>query len=112
MAQNATNTLVLTKIGPASPSPENRDLRLQFETSPGKLEDFTLPYLELRFECPCASCVDEITGRRTLKKESLKPDVKPRKIEPVGNYGIHVDWSDGHRTGMYHFDKLYQLAQK
>ncbi len=33
------------------------------------------------------------------------------KIEPVGRYGIHIEWSDGHRTGMYHFDRLYELAK-
>ena len=82
-------------------------IRLNFDTG----EQFEIPYLELRFQCPCASCVDEITGKRTLRKESLKPDIKPMKIEPVGLYGIHVEWSDGHRTGMYHFDTLYSLAK-
>lgn len=74
-------------------------------------EEFIVSSLEMRFECPCASCVDEITGRRTLKRETLRPDVRPLKIEPVGRYGIHIDWSDGHRTGMYHFDTLYSIAK-
>jgi len=94
----------LTKIAPANPE----RLVLGFDTG----EEFTLSYLDLRFECPCASCVDEVTGKRTLKRESLRADVKPLKIEPVGRYGIHVEWSDGHRTGMYHFDRLYELVKK
>jgi len=94
----------LTKIAPANPE----RLVLGFDTG----EEFTLSYLDLRFECPCASCVDEITGRRTLKRESLRADVRPLKIEPVGRYGIHIEWSDGHRTGMYHFDRLYELVKK
>ncbi len=93
----------LTKALPSA----NFNILLGFDSG----EEFTLPYIELRFQCPCASCVDEITGKRTLKKESLKPDVKPMKIEPVGRYGIHIEWSDGHRTGMYHFDRLYELAK-
>jgi DUF971 family protein len=94
---------ILTKIAPS----ESKIL-LRFDTG----EEFRIAPLDLRFECPCATCVDEITGRRTLKRETLNPNVKPVKIEPVGRYGIHVEWSDGHRTGMYHFDRLYELSQQ
>ncbi len=93
----------LTKVSPKDSS----RILLGFDTG----ESFTLSYLDLRFQCPCATCVDEMTGKRTLKKETLNPGVKPTKIEPVGRYGIHVEWSDGHRTGMYHFDRLYELAK-
>jgi DUF971 family protein len=94
----------LTKIAPANPE----RIILGFDNG----EEFTVSYLDLRFECPCASCVDEITGKRTLNRATLKADVKPMKIEPVGRYGVHIDWSDGHRTGMYHFDTLYSLASR
>jgi DUF971 family protein len=94
---------VLTKIAPSG-----SDILLQFDTG----EEFKIAPLELRFECPCATCVDEITGKRTLKRETLNPSVKPLKIEPVGRYGIHIKWSDGHSTGMYHFDRLYEMGKK
>ena len=100
----APKNVTLTKITPAP----QLSAALQFDTG----ETFQVPYLELRFQCPCASCVDEITGKRTLRRESLKPDMKPMKIEPVGRYGIHIEWSDGHRTGMYHFQTLYEIAQR
>lgn len=74
-------------------------------------ESFAIPYLDLRFECPCATCVDEITGKRTLKRETLSPLVRPKSVEPVGNYGIKITWSDNHSTGMYHFDRLYHLGR-
>jgi DUF971 family protein len=93
---------ILTKIGPSEAK-----IFLEFENG----ETFKITPLDLRFECPCATCVDEITGKRTLKREQLKPDVKPVKIEPVGRYGIHIEWSDGHRTGMYHFDRLYEIGR-
>lgn len=93
----------LTKITPT----DQHAIALTFDTG----ECMTLPYRELRFQCPCASCVDEMSGKRTLKKESIKPDIKPMKVNPVGKYAIHIEWSDGHRTGMYHFDTLYRLAQ-
>jgi DUF971 family protein len=100
-----TSSHQLTKIT-ASSKPHH--IEMVFENG----KSFTLPYLELRFECPCATCVDEMTGKRTLRKETLKPDVKPMKIQPVGRYGIHVEWSDGHRTGMYHFDNLYRIGEE
>lgn len=96
----------LVRIIPSPQKPHH--VELTFEEG----RTFTLPYLDLRFGCPCATCVDEMTGVRTLRKETLKPDVKPMKIEPVGRYGIHIEWSDGHRTGMYHFDTLFQLANR
>lgn len=94
----------LTKIAP-SPSGQ---IMMQFDTG----EQFEIGSIDLRYACPCANCVDEMTGKRTLRRESLKTDVRPVKIEPVGRYGIHIDWSDGHRTGMYHFDNLYSLAKR
>jgi DUF971 family protein len=93
---------VLTKIAPS-----DAQILMQFDTG----EEFKVSPIDLRFECPCATCVDEITGKRTLKRESLSLSVKPLKIEPVGRYGIVVKWSDGHNTGMYHFDRLYQIAK-
>ena len=94
----------LTKIAPAPHS----QIQLVFDSG----EEFKISGLDLRFDCPCATCVDEMTGKRTLKRESIKPDVKPMKIEPVGRYGIHIAGSDGHSTGMYHFDRLYEFAKK
>ncbi len=96
----------LVKVNPSSLKPNH--LAMAFDDGAA----FEVPYLELRFLCPCASCVDEITGQRTIKKSSIKPDIKPMKVEPVGRYGIHINWSDGHSTGMYHFDRLYELASQ
>jgi len=75
-------------------------------------EKYSIPYLELRFHCPCAGCVDEMTGQRTLKKESLPQDVRVTGASVVGRYAIHLNWSDGHSTGMYGFDRLMELCQK
>ena len=89
-------------------SPVESKIALRFDNN----EEYQIESLDLRFECPCASYVNEITGRRTLQKTKLKPDVHPLKIEPVGLYGIHIRWGDGHSTGMFHFDRLYELAKK
>jgi DUF971 family protein len=101
----------LTRIAPTQAGKQPalaNSIRFEFDTG----EAFELESRQLRFECPCANCVDEMSGKRTLKLESVAVDVKPVKIEPVGRYGIHIEWSDGHRTGMYHFDNLYRMLKR
>lgn len=73
-------------------------------------ESFALPFLDLRFQCPCAACVDEHTGKRILKRENLDPAVRPLSANPVGRYAIQINWSDQHVTGMYHFENLYKIC--
>lgn len=60
----------------------------------------------LRLACPCAACVDEMTGRPLLAPDSVPIDVSPVQVELVGGYAIRVRWSDGHGTGMQTFEWL------
>ncbi len=39
-----------------------------------------------------------------------KENVNITHIEPVGSYGIKPTFSDGHNTGIYSWDYLYDLA--
>lgn len=66
--------------------------------------------VELRRNCPCASCVDEMTGVRTLKREDVPEDTRPKSIDSVGRYAMAFQFSDGHNTGIYSFDLLRKLA--
>ena len=63
----------------------------------------------LRARCPCAGCVDEWSGRRTVGEAQVADDVKPRGMNGVGRYAIQIDWSDGHATGIYSWDYLLKL---
>jgi ATP-binding protein involved in chromosome partitioning len=65
---------------------------------------------ELRLHCPCAQCVDEITGVRRLDPASVPADVWPQEINPVGRYALHFKWSDGHGSGIYTFELLRELS--
>ena len=58
---------------------------------------------------PCATCVDEVTGKRIVGEAALPILVYPTKIEPVGRYAIQIFWSDGHSTGIYTWERLYDL---
>ncbi|MEW5875034.1 MAG: DUF971 domain-containing protein [Candidatus Zixiibacteriota bacterium] len=66
----------------------------------------------LRLACPCAACVEEMTGVRILKAESVPPDVHPLSIHPVGRYAIQIQWSDGHGSGIYTWERLDLLSRQ
>ena len=65
----------------------------------------------LRLACGCARCVDEWTGEGRLDPASVPEDVKPIQIEPVGRYALQIEWSDGHDTGIYTFDRLRESGE-
>jgi ATP-binding protein involved in chromosome partitioning len=65
----------------------------------------------LRAQCPCASCVDEDTGRRIITLEQVDPQVRVTAYETVGRYAVQFAWSDGHSTGLYPFDTLRKLGK-
>lgn len=65
--------------------------------------------LRLRAACPCASCVDEFTGRRILNPDSIPANIRAVALAPVGRYALQILWSDGHGTGLYGYDYLRSL---
>jgi ATP-binding protein involved in chromosome partitioning len=64
----------------------------------------------LRVGCRCAICIDEISGNKRLREESISTEVRPLSIDPVGRYAIRFHWSDGHSTGIYTFEHLRELC--
>ncbi len=70
------------------------------------------PARRLRLECPCAVCVDELTGVRRLQESKVPEDVHPAGIDRVGHYAIQIHFSDGHNTGIYTWERLASLGKK
>lgn len=64
----------------------------------------------LRCACPCAKCVDEMSGRKVLRNTEVPETVQAVKLEPTGNYALRIDWSDGHSTGIYTYERLRELC--
>ena len=64
----------------------------------------------LRLACPCAACVDEMTGQIRLIATNIPEDVHPLKIDLIGRYAMGIHWSDGHQTGIYAFNRLRKLC--
>ena len=59
------------------------------------------PHRYLRLRCPCAGCVDEMSGAPTLDPEQVPQDLRAVDHMTVGNYALQFLWSDAHHTGMY-----------
>ncbi len=64
----------------------------------------------LRLKCPCAGCVDEMTGRPILRPDGVDEGIHPLAIHYVGRYAIRFDWSDGHTTGIFPFEFLRKIC--
>lgn len=67
---------------------------------------------ELRGNCRCASCVDEITGARIVFPEHISESIRAVEARAVGRYALQFVWSDGHDSGIYTFEYLRELARK
>jgi len=76
----------------------------------GHRDDFDVR--DLRLACPCARCVEEMSGRPLLDPQSVLPDVAPHTISSAGNYAIIFRWNDGHSTGIYSVKHLRALAER
>jgi DUF971 family protein len=71
-----------------------------------------LPFRFLRGQCPCAACVDEMTGIRTLDVDAIPESIRPGSVSFTGNYALKIVWSDGHDTGLYTWEYLQELGNQ
>ena len=69
---------------------------------------FRLPYEYLRVHSPSAEVRGHGPGQETLQVG--KREVTIAEIEAVGHYAIRPKFSDGHDTGIYSWDYLYDLG--
>jgi DUF971 family protein len=69
---------------------------------------FRLPYEFLRVYSPSAEVRGHGPGQETL--QAGKRDVTIADVEPVGHYALRPKFSDGHDTGIYSWDYLYDLG--
>ena len=67
---------------------------------------------DLRITCPCAFCVNELTGQRMLDPTTVHADIGLKDMQPVGNYAYRVLFDDGHHTGLFTLDDLRGRCQE
>ena len=81
---------------------------LEIEFDDGKR--FRLPCEFLRVYSPSAEVRGHGPGQEVL--QTGKKDVEILAIEPVGRYAVQLKFSDGHDTGIYSWDLLYDYGMK
>jgi DUF971 family protein len=71
-------------------------------------KSFRLPCEFLRVYSPSAEVRGHGPGQEVL--QSGKRNVEIARIEPVGQYAVQLHFSDGHGTGIYSWDLLYDYG--
>jgi DUF971 family protein len=71
---------------------------------------FSLPCEFLRVYSPSAEVRGHGPGQEVL--QAGKKDVTISRIEPVGTYAVQLCFSDGHDTGIYSWDLLYDYGMR
>lgn len=71
---------------------------------------FELPSEFLRVHSPSAEVRGHGPGQEVL--QAGKQAVKIVAVEPVGQYAIQLRFSDGHDTGIYSWDLLYDFGER
>ena len=84
---------------------------IKIDWKDGHRSEYALQYL--RDKCPCAGC----TGAHgTPPREPANPfpmfqsALKMTEVHAVGNYAITIEWSDGHKAGIYSYDHFREIC--
>ncbi|SAK40154.1 hypothetical protein AWB79_00205 [Caballeronia hypogeia] len=100
----------MSGLTPTTPIPtgvvvhsKSRVLELQYADG-----SYRVPFELLRVCSPSAEVQGHGPGQETL--QTGKRDVTIIGIDPVGHYALQLNFSDGHNTGIYSWDILYDLA--
>ena len=101
----------MAALHPHTPTPteiklHQRSRMMEISFSDG--QRFELSCELLRVYSPSAEVRGHGAGQEVL--QTGKQDVEIRSIEPVGSYAIQLHFSDGHNTGIYSWDYLYDLG--
>lgn len=85
---------------------QSRTLELAFDDG----ERVSLPFEFLRVYSPSAEVRGHGEGQSVL--QTGKKDVVLEGLEPVGHYALRLIFSDGHDSGLYSWDLLYDFGQR
>ncbi|KXB29683.1 1-(5-phosphoribosyl)-5-((5-phosphoribosylamino)methylideneamino)imidazole-4-carboxamide isomerase [Dechloromonas denitrificans] len=83
---------------------KSRMLEISYESG----ESFKLDFEYLRVYTPSAEARGHGPGQETL--QTGKRNVEIERVEPVGTYALRFVFSDGHDSGLYSWDLLYNLG--
>ena len=71
---------------------------------------FRIPFELMRVYSPSAEVAGHGPGQEVL--QTGKRDVTITNLASIGNYAIQPQFSDGHESGIFTWDYLYELGQR
>ena len=83
---------------------KSRKLIVTFDTE--EIFDFSAEFL--RVYSPSADVKGHSPGQAVLQVG--KEDATIEDVEPIGNYAVRLVFGDGHDTGLYTWDYLYEMG--
>ena len=95
----------------SNPMPTELNLHRQSRVLDVTFDDgnsFSLPCEFLRVYSPSAEVQGHTEDQRVLQVG--KENVNIERLEPVGNYAILLHFDDGHTTGIYSWETLYNMG--
>jgi len=100
-------------LKPGAPTPESitvheasRVLELHFSDG----AQFRIPFELMRVFSPSAEVMGHGPGQEVL--QTGKREVGLLNLAPVGNYAVQPSFSDGHDSGIFSWDYLYELGAR
>ena len=100
-------------LKPGAPTPDSITVHSQSRVLEVEFSDgahFRLPFELLRVYSPSAEVMGHGHGQEVL--QTGKRDVVVLELAPVGNYAVQPSFSDGHASGIFSWDYLYELGAR
>ena len=92
---------------------ERREFDAQVTYADGS--QFEITYDDLRHAFPCAKCSplrnDDEESKNLRRQVEAHPNEKP-KVRTVGNYALGFEWTHGCSSGIYRFERIWDLANR
>jgi DUF971 family protein len=103
----------MSGLTPETPTPteiklHQKSRKLEISFSDG--QRFEIPYEMLRVYSPSAEVRGHGPGQEVLQTGKKAVDITA--VEPVGTYAIQPMFSDGHNSGIYSWEYLYDLGHR
>ncbi len=96
-----------------APAPQSITVHEKSRVLEGVFSDgaaFRIPFELMRVYSPSAEVQGHGPGQEVL--QTGKRDVTLVDLAPVGNYAVQPTFSDGHDSGIFSWDYLYELGQR
>tara|TARA_B110000116_G_scaffold208792_1_gene184273 strand:+ start:288 stop:611 length:324 start_codon:yes stop_codon:yes gene_type:complete len=76
---------------------------------------YEVEYLAIRSRCQCAKCKPRQENEQRIlefDEEISRLKMEKPRVEPVGHYGIQLEWPTGCSSGIHSFSHLRIIAEE